>query len=356
MTEYLARGFPGSPPESVVGPSRTAVLAHMRAEFFSGLRAKQAASLLAVKLLNAKKFRDLGGEDGERSGLAIVVAWLREALGGVSVVGLEDEEKLVLFLPGTELVRAEKAAKQAIDRGKNEGVELGGRIVPVRIGIGLADGSRTGVRWVDTLIGVAVEGASVSCAGGGNHCVHTELYDGVQSRLERELSEDAKHEPEAEHATEPVSEPEPVIEAPAPQPAPEPEPPPDVSIEHSPESQVTALVARDEVAEVRRELVELAMQRARVEWHERATKLSEEHTTQIDRLERRIAKLNAALADAEEQIDGLQSMRARDPGVASWYRDVQGLSDGEENHELKRELMGMIFQANMELAQELRGT
>jgi len=72
---------------------------------------------------------------------------------------------------------------------------------------------------------------------------------------------------------------------------------------------------------------------------------------QIEILERRIAKLNRRLAEAEEGLRQLGALRAADPGIASVYRGIQGLSSQEEYATFKRELMHKIFLANLELKQ-----
>ena len=72
---------------------------------------------------------------------------------------------------------------------------------------------------------------------------------------------------------------------------------------------------------------------------------------QIEILERRIAKLNRRLAEAEDGLRQLAALREADPGIASVYRGVQGLSSQEEYANFKRELMHKIFLANLELKQ-----
>ena len=69
----------------------------------------------------------------------------------------------------------------------------------------------------------------------------------------------------------------------------------------------------------------------------------------IDLLERRITKLVQSLETTEEMLTRVAAMKDVDPGVASLYRVVQGLSVGESNRDLKMEMMKMIFNANVVL-------
>ena len=70
---------------------------------------------------------------------------------------------------------------------------------------------------------------------------------------------------------------------------------------------------------------------------------------EIDRLRRRIGKLSDALDGSEAKLAELASGRAIDDGIASIYRDVQGLSGTEADFKRKKELMTDIFKANVQL-------
>ena len=66
-----------------------------------------------------------------------------------------------------------------------------------------------------------------------------------------------------------------------------------------------------------------------------------------DLLERRIDKLNKALADTEGALRRLAQMKAIDGGIASIYDSVQGLSLDEANYERKKELLAVVFLENL---------
>ena len=76
-----------------------------------------------------------------------------------------------------------------------------------------------------------------------------------------------------------------------------------------------------------------------------------EHDRQVEILERRLAKLNRRLAQAEEALKQLAALKGEDAGIASVYRGIQGLSSEEDYLTFKRELMHKIFLANLELQQ-----
>ncbi len=73
----------------------------------------------------------------------------------------------------------------------------------------------------------------------------------------------------------------------------------------------------------------------------------------VQRLERRLAKVSALLAMREDELQKLVANGAEDLGLASIYDQVQGLQDDEPDLERKRELMSRIFEANVELQRRL---
>jgi len=68
-----------------------------------------------------------------------------------------------------------------------------------------------------------------------------------------------------------------------------------------------------------------------------------------DLLERRIEKLNKALSETENALRHMAQMKSIDPGIASIYRTIQGLSLDEENYERKKELLAIVFLENLQL-------
>jgi hypothetical protein len=74
---------------------------------------------------------------------------------------------------------------------------------------------------------------------------------------------------------------------------------------------------------------------------------------EIDRLERRVAKLTESLGMTEEELKRIAALKSIDLGISSIYRDVQGLSGEAANAEAKREMLKNIFEANVALKKEL---
>lgn len=103
------------------------------------------------------------------------------------------------------------------------------------------------------------------------------------------------------------------------------------------------LASTPELARLRQQVLALAA----AELGEERQKAVAHHQRQIEMLERRIAKLNAAMGVTEEQLLAALANRTMDAGVASLYRTVQGLSTTDSNREQKKAMMATIFEQNL---------
>lgn len=101
----------------------------------------------------------------------------------------------------------------------------------------------------------------------------------------------------------------------------------------------------------RQEVLALAVKKMEAEHRN----LQEEHSKQVELLERRLAKLSDTLETTEGELQRAALRANIDSGVASVYRTVQGLSDVEDDSELKQEMMVKIFEANLELKAQVSG-
>lgn len=82
---------------------------------------------------------------------------------------------------------------------------------------------------------------------------------------------------------------------------------------------------------------------------ERAMTPEEVQEREIDRLQRRITKLNGALSASEHALRELAKAKSIDPGVASLYSDFQGLAADDAKFQEKREMIQVVFVNNLRL-------
>jgi hypothetical protein len=77
-----------------------------------------------------------------------------------------------------------------------------------------------------------------------------------------------------------------------------------------------------------------------------------ESQNEVELLNRRLTKLSMALQESEAELERVANAKQVDDGVASVFKDVQGLSPGDSRFQQKKGLMSSIFEAN----QKLRGS
>jgi hypothetical protein len=104
-----------------------------------------------------------------------------------------------------------------------------------------------------------------------------------------------------------------------------------------------------ELAAVREQVTALMMQQMHAEREKVIEAQLSEHRREVTKFERRISKLTSSLELTEEELKKIAAAKGIDAGVASIYRNVQGLSAGDDDYETKKELMSSIFNANLEL-------
>ncbi len=103
------------------------------------------------------------------------------------------------------------------------------------------------------------------------------------------------------------------------------------------------------LAELRDQLLEHTL--ALLDTERKAVMIAQEaaRDREIDVLQRRIGKLNEALADSEQQLAHAATAIRQDPGLPSVFKQVQGLSADDVQAAKKKELMAVIFKANLAL-------
>ena len=275
--------------------------------------------------------------------IELVLSTLTSILRGLprpgDLLAVREQDHLVAVL-----THADAAAAEAIGRGLQDGVKRitaphSTRALGIRLSIGLAHAQFDTAYWFQTLLAVANEGVEIAQNSGGGRLVHTELYGFHQKRLERISPDRPKPtlpppvvHPEANVAYVRPAAPAAPIPSAAPRPASAPAP-----------------VAAPNPAGIA-ELEERVLRLAR-DWTEEAlakalAETQKAHSGEVEVLERRIQKLTRALEEAQQELVRAEAGHEIDPGVASAYRTVQGLRDGDG---AKRDMLEKLFQANLEL-------
>lgn len=206
---------------------------------------------------------------------------------------------------------------------------------PLTFSAGVAHNQHSGPMSLEILIREAETGLSMAQKGGGGRCVQWLEVESELDRLREELEEQMA---EVDRQSQAFAEEQ------------------DALAEKRGRSFVEKIQATfskeqqsEAVVRLEKEMIALAMGVV-AEWRE--SSLAQElarSQSQIDNLERRVRKLTDLLDVTESELKRVAAMKNVDLGIASIYRQVQGLSDDDANAEVKRELMKSIFEANLAL-------
>lgn len=327
----------------------------MRIEFERSQRYKVQLVCLVIAVDRMDRMQDLYGQEFKNDLLRGVQSLLRQTVRESDLTGTVVDDKVIVLVTHTPPEGARVLANRLLEGARKLTFRAGPRTIRVTLSIGGAHNQHGSNLFFDTLVEVAEGGLSVAQGAGGDRYVHSELYEFFQAKHERERRERGDVAPEFV----PELAPEPAAAVPAvPEPAAAPE-----ALEPS-MAEMQRDVLRGLVAEEGTKALQSARRAQEALVHaiedmqakggdpNLATEL-DSYRRQIDLLERRIAKLTQLLAMTEDELRRLIDAKSIDPGVSSVYRSVQGLDDAVANAKAKKELMKRIFQANLELKQQL---
>jgi len=273
-------------------------------------------ALLALELPDLERLAATNAVEPDTLFRSLTCA-LRALAESEGVVVVRREQRLIALLPAVSLGDAEGLARALVTASKGLVINgRKGRVVPV---IGLSHVPGKCDLHLETLVRVAEAGARVASYRGNGSVVHTLLYDLIEGQVCQELATDrasvappplrgfSSREAPVAAASAAVESPEPTTE----------------------ESAHTAPAAAADPSRSTSESIE------------------------IDRLRRRVTKLLVALEQTEQHLTALQRQYAPDPGVASVYQSVQGLTGTEPDFELRKGLLRQILDANLALQDTL---
>jgi diguanylate cyclase (GGDEF)-like protein len=309
----------------------------MRIEFDRARRYHYPIVMLLVSVDRLGQLQDLYGSEVREEILEALVARLRGASRSSDFLGTTFDDRLLVLVPHTPLDGVATLARRLLKEARALKLECDGRPMRLTVSIGGAHSERHEDATFDTMLEVAEGGNEVAQRAGGDRFVHSELYDFFQKKREREG-----------RVTQPES----------------------MAMPGGPNLDVagignligdkikelfglgaadTNLIARIEREVTAQLLGEMRERRARTASDPEA---EAEYLRKIELLERRVRKLTEQLGSTEEELQHALRAVTVDPGLASVYGTVQGLSSGAAQAELKKELMSKIFEANVELRRQ----
>jgi len=313
----------------------------MQIEFDRARRYRYPVACLLIEVDRLVDIQTMHGYEARGTILQAFVELLQGETRAGDLLGTVVDDRLMVLIPHT-MPAAARAISERVLRGAREmQFRVAGKSIRVSASIGVAHNQDEAATSVATLERVAEEGLSVAIASGGGQVVQTELYQLYEK-------EPAPPAPPADDVAELLARAERMGYR--------------ERLEGLVAGGAPLEMAADEVAE---EVIQRAVQQERERWSrdlEMANARIEAMSTSLEQgedraglersllqLNRRIEKLTRSLETTEAEVARLRAAGVEDDGVASVYREVQGLDSGENRADLKRELMGEIFKANLDL-------
>ncbi len=313
----------------------------MQIEFDRAQRYRYPVACLLIEVDRLRDIQTMHGFDARLTILQALVELLQGETRAGDLLGTVVDDRLMVLIPHTMPAAARAISERVLRGARDMEFVVEGKSIRVTASIGVAHNQNEAATSVATLERVAEEGLLVAVAGGGGQVVQTELYElyekepvpvptsagdveellaraegmGYRQRLEVLVAEGTPLESAAQEVAEEVIQ---------------------RAVQQERERWSRDLEMANARIEAMSTTLEQGGDRAGVE-------------RDLQQLNRRIEKLTRSLETTEAEIARLRGAGPLEEGVPSVYREVQGLDSDENRSDLKRDLMGAIFQANLDL-------
>ncbi|HZM00037.1 MAG TPA: diguanylate cyclase [Planctomycetota bacterium] len=304
MPEFRASG-PHRPDEGLFSAEELRRL--MRIEFQRAKRYGYDLACLCIAVDRLGNLQDIYGAESKSRIQELLQEIVRRTTRNGDFPRAFVGDALVALFPQTAAAGAAVLAQRLLKASRQLAIECDGRSVSISLSIGLSSNADPGVEDLETMEQQARAGMALAQASGGARWMRVEQAWGELKQLRRELDEvrgsiaDQEREREGE-AVRPGAG----------------------SAGGAPAAAAGAVGAGSDA--------ELAAKER-----------------ELETLRRRVTKLLAALSATEEELRRVTALQDVDPGVASIYRTVQGLSADASNANARLEMLAELFRLNLEL-------
>jgi diguanylate cyclase (GGDEF)-like protein len=314
----------------------------MQVEFDRARRYSYPVACLLIEVDRLVDIQTMHGFEARGTILQAFVELLQGETRAGDLLGTVVDDRLMVLIPHTMPVAARAISERVLRGAREMRFSIGGKSIRVSASIGVAHNQDEAATSVTTLERVAEEGLSVAIASGGGQVVQTELYQLYEKKEAVPPAQSVDDVTELLARAESMGyrdRLEGLVACGAP-------------LERAADEIAEEIIQRAVQQERERWSRDLEMANARIEAMSNSLEKGEDQASterSLLQLNRRIEKLTRALETTEAEVARLRSAGVEDTGVASVYREVQGLDSGESRADLKRELMGEIFKANLDL-------
>ena len=330
----------------------------MRIEYDRAVRYDYPFALMLIEVDRLEYLHDLYGYESKEEILQAVIGLLRSITRASDVLGCMQDDRVMAVFPHTSGDSVASLAQRILRGCRELEFESDGRALRATLSVGVSSSHESEPPSFERFVRTAEEALDFAVQGGGDRFVQRKVAKDLLDGLRDELEDEKKR-------LRQVPAPMPAVPDPAPapetmrKPAPRPRIP---SVEDLPKGPLRDRLRRlfhalgegsPELKRLEGEVLKLAETSLR-DVRDDSHKELESHGQRVDVLERQINKLKSLLDDAEIELRETAVRKGVQKGVPSVYRTVQGLNREDTSYDLKREMLTLIFEANVGL--QKRGT
>jgi diguanylate cyclase (GGDEF)-like protein len=329
----------------------------MRVEFQRAARYGYDLACLCVSIDRLGHLQDLYGRESRSELQDALHELLKSSTRDSDFPRCMVDDALIALFPHTGSRGALTLCRRVLKGARKLEFESDGRPIQVTFSIGVAANRDAGVRDIETLVQQAQAGMALARAAGGDRWMRQEQAGSEFDQIRREL-EDLRGalDRQGDVVREAASVKAVLERADLPGGSP--------ALLERPEDRAFAEQMRAQLdlagfppgadgARLREQAIDCALRGIHEERRRSIERQMRENEGEIDNLRRRVAKLNSSLRATEEELSRVMAVKNIDPGVASIYRTVQGLSVDAANAQARLEMLTQIFQANVALRKDL---
>lgn len=312
------------------------MLGVMRVEFHRARAARQPLCTLMIAVDNLEAIFEQhywpGKDAAMRAGYDLLKSCCKEL--GFFGMALMSGDRIMAVFPHTEPGKLSTLGNRLIEAARALPFEIMGEATPITLSIGASHNllAETNSSF-EGLVEMAGRALFLATEGQGNRYVmwreaEAEI-DGLRAELESQKKEFAREQQMLEDEASEIGGLQ------------------QAQLVDKIQQLFSGVGRTPEIDSLEKQILELAIKELYEERRKAVAAQMAEHRRQTDMLEKRIAKLTSILGVTEEELKRVMAMKSIDPGVASIFRTVQGLSSEESQAETKKAMMSEIFKQNM---------
>jgi len=307
----------------------------MRVEYQRALRYDYPITMMLIEVDRLEALSDLYGSDSRQEILEAVVSLLRVSTRRSDFLGCMRGERIMTLFPHTPRSAVTPLAGRLLAGCRDLVFRTGRRVLRVTLSIGVTT-PRGGEADFERFVSFAEEALAHAVRTGGDRFVESagasELIDALREQLEDEERSLAEADPATPAGRSPGELRERIRDL------------------------FRALgQASPEMRRLERDVAAAAEEGLVLARHADPAGELIEQEEQIETLEQRVQKLKQLLDDAQRELARIAERKGLDSGVASIYRAVQGLDPGDAQFERKKEVLTLMFEANLALRKKFEG-